>query len=142
MLPEIWGRPMHRVQKRASGSGQTYAGGAEICPRFRAYFSEVGISCPRFRTDFSGVGMTCHRFRADFPEIRIPCPRFRADFTRVGIICLRFRADSSGVGMAYPGFRADFSRVGDDILANLAVQSYVLQMHLYTDLIEGDRPQK
>ena len=91
---------MHGGQKHAPDSGQTYAQGAETCPRFRADLCTGGRNVPQIqgrlmhreqkRAPDSGQtyaqgAETCLRFRADFPEVGIPCLRFRADLCPVCI---------------------------------------------------------
>ena len=105
-LPKIWDVPMHWVQERASDSGHIYARGAETRPRFRAYYSDLGMACPRFWAQYSDLGMACPGFWAYYSDLGMACPGFRAQYSDLGMACPGFWAYYSDLGMACHGFRA------------------------------------
>ena len=85
IMPQIRGRPHPGGQKHASDPGQTYARGAETCPRFGADFTPVGRNVPEIRSRLHPGGQKRARDSGQtYARGAETCPRFRADLCTGG----------------------------------------------------------
>ena len=83
-MPQIQGRLMHRGQKHASDSGQTYARWAETCPRFRADFYTGGRNMPQIQ------GRLMHRVQRRARDLGLILPQWVMTYIQMDTIKLMF----------------------------------------------------